>query len=157
MNKISWQHAEIHYSERGGQNYGVTEETEVLLELINLSYWWTETDRDRQPWQKADKIDVVVRCLFLPKHRHTAAVRINALLNVEVFTLGFTQGCHNTLTHSCFHPNYCIKGRTQDVVYSAEPGTPMTTTFDLRHTLSGKTYLDHREPTGGSMIFPEVS
>lgn len=37
MNKISWQHAETHYSERGGQNDGAAEETGVLLELINLS------------------------------------------------------------------------------------------------------------------------
>lgn len=64
----------------------------------------TETDSHEEGKQTrcVDKVH-----LFLPKskHRHKAAARISALLNtargftVEVFTLGFTQGCHDTLTH----------------------------------------------------------
>lgn len=148
MNKISWQHAEIHYSKRGGQNYGAAEETEVLLELINLSYWWTH--RERQPDKGREN-----RCAASIHKNTNAGIR---LLSASV--LSWTQPAfHSGSIYFGFHPrvprhtdslqlssDYCIKARTQDVVYSAEPGTPMTTTFDLRHTLSGKTYLDHREP-----------
>lgn len=74
MNIISWQHAGIHYS-GGGPNYKAAEETEVLLELINLM--------DTQRQTKADKVDVMLKCLFSPKykHRHTVAVHISAPLN----------------------------------------------------------------------------
>ncbi len=98
---------------------------------------------------KADSTDVLARCLCLAKYKQSDGFCLPQCssepcqhFTVEVFTLVFTSGCNDTLTLSCFHPNYCMKARTQDVVHFTEPGTPMTTAFDLRHR--GRNYLHDR-------------
>lgn len=59
MNKISWQHAKIHYSERGDQNYGAVEEKDFTGAYKSKLLMDT---RGQTAMTKAGKI---VKCLFL--------------------------------------------------------------------------------------------
>lgn len=103
---------------------------------------------------KADKVDLVARCLFFsPKHKDrlpSASVHFwtpRLCFAVEVFTLGFTQGCHDTHTDSLLLSSQLLhesQNRGCCLLRWAAVHT-MTTTFDLRHSLSGQTCRHHTE------------